>query len=386
MSQIRLFTVRFSLLFWVMAVAGCREGFPRPQTPPLQTSASTFTLPITEIINTQYGSMKSTITPTKSRTMRPILTTSDTLSPCPDTSIPELNTRIDASSAHRLKQFSCLTVGDVNQIAYSADGTFLAVSDARGVSFYDPHELTLISIIPSESIIRTFSISPNGKILATGSDDNLIRLWRISDGALFRTFKETAFSHSVIFSPDGDFLANGSSDWTINIFRISDGELLHTLIGHESSVTSVVFSPDGKTLASGSLDGFPRLWRVSDGMPIRHLYCPPSGRSGSIVAFSPDGKTLVAGYKVFQISDGNLLRSLEGETRKVKSIAFSPDGSLLTIASDEPVIRLWYVPSGVGPQLYGHTSGVTSIAFSPDGFLLASGSTDGTIRFWGVAE
>ncbi|NPA93572.1 MAG: WD40 repeat domain-containing protein, partial [Chloroflexi bacterium] len=196
-------------------------------------------------------------------------------------------------------------------------------------------------------------------LLASGSQDDTVRLWRVSDGVLVRTLEGHADGvYSVAFSPDGTLLASVSCSqrdeetWRcvkgeIQLWRVSDGTLVRTLEGYEYAVVSVAFSPDGTLLASGSRwDGTVQLWRVSDGA---------------------------------------LVRTLEGHTSSVESVVFSPDGTLLASGSWDKTVRLWRVSDGALVRiLEGHMAWVRSVAFSPDGTLLASGSDDGTIRLWGV--
>ena len=75
----------------------------------------------------------------------------------------------------------------------------------------------------------------------------------------------------------------------------------------------------------------------------------------------------------------------EGHTRKVYSVAFSPDGKTLASGCDDHTIKLWDVATGKNiATLSGHTNGVRSVAYSPDGKTLASGSSDKTIKLWDV--
>lgn len=103
---------------------------------------------------------------------------------------------------------------------------------------------------------------------------------------------------SVAFSPDGRLVASGSLDDTIKLWRVSDGQLVRTLTGH--SVSSVAFSPDGQLLASGSVDRTVRLWRVSDGQ-LRQVYDQETGSVFVLVGgvlsiqFSPSGEFFAYG-------------------------------------------------------------------------------------------
>ena len=185
--------------------------------------------------------------------------------------------------------------GSISEIAYSPDGTRLAVASSIGIWIYNAETGEEFDLLTGHtSGVNSVAFSSDGNTLASGSRDTTIRLWDINTGRPLRTLTgHTLWVNSVAFSPDGNTLASGSADGTIRLWNSTTGENIVTLEGHTEGVTSVAFSVDGRTLASGSFDDTVRLWNPTTGAHLATF----SGHKGDVnaIAFSPDGITLASG-------------------------------------------------------------------------------------------
>ncbi|CAE6443875.1 unnamed protein product, partial [Rhizoctonia solani] len=167
--------------------------------------------------------------------------------------------------------------------------------------------------------------------------------------------------------------------------------LRHSLLATWSlgdTVASTAFSPDGVSIALA----VGNTVVVIDASNGRRLFDPLQGHSREVrsVEFSPDGSRIVsASYdktiRVWDAKNGELLLGpLKGHNWHVTSAGFSPDGSRIVSGSDDKTVCVWNAQNGemvLGP-LKGHTNNVTSVQFSPDGTRIVSGSFDKTIRIW----
>ncbi|MEH2324039.1 MAG: serine/threonine-protein kinase [Nostoc sp.] len=291
----------------------------------------------------------------------------------------------------------------INSVAISPDGKTLASgSDDKTIKLWNLTTGEQIRTLPRQSFsVSSVAISRDGRTL-TSVSNKTIKLWNLATGEQIRTrtLPTESFSVSpVAISPDGKTLALVSDynlDGTsasyslyepIKLWNLATGEKIRTLIGHSDRVDFVAISPDGKTLVSSSQDDTIKLWNLPTGQQIRTL-------TGDFplfyVAFSADGKTLasvsVGGntIKLWNLATGEQIRTLTELSSMVSSVAFSPDGkTLASLTFGDETIKLWNLATGEEIHRFtGHSDAVNSIAFSPDGKTLVSASDDKNIKIW----
>ena len=271
----------------------------------------------------------------------------------------------------------------VTSVAFSPDGkTIASASDDGTVKLWNLDGQQLQTLDEHQDWVRSVAFSPDGKILASASDDGTVKLWNLNGQQL-----QTIHLHgvySITFSPDGKRIAGASDDGTVKLLNFHDQQL-QILQGHQDEVRSVAFSPDGKRIASGSDDGIVKLWNL-DGQQLQTL----DGHQDGIrsVAFSPDGKRIASGsldntVKLWNL-DGQQLQTLQGHQDWVYSVAFSPDGKTIASASADNTVKLWNLDGQELQTLYEHENRVYSVAFSPDGKTIASASEDNTVKLWNL--
>jgi eukaryotic-like serine/threonine-protein kinase len=203
--------------------------------------------------------------------------------------------------------------------------------------------------------VKSLAWSPDSKHIATGSDDQAVRVWTAitvtNDAVLLSYWHDPAKVYgfdvdTVAWSPDGKYIASGGEDRIVQISDATTGKIILTCTGHTASVNSLAWSPDGKYIVSASNDQTAQIW---------------------------DAAT------------GDMVWAYSGHTDSVNSVAWSPDSKYVASGSDDNTVQVWEATNGETIFTYrGHTARVNSVAWSSDGSRIASGSDDKTVQIWKV--
>lgn len=317
-------------------------------------------------------------------------------SPTPSPTIPPVKF-IDSPTVDSVEEKVRLNLSVVRAVAWHEDKlalsneTFVLIFDETALAMQDFRTSSLTWQAHPEEI-TSIVFNHDGSQLATGSEDNRVRLWDATTGKLlFNLGGHENDIYSVDFNLDSTILASCGVDGTIRLWDTTTGEEIAVLRGHTRSVEKLRFSPDGQYLASASSDRTLRLWDMETLETVRVF----EGHTDLVlsVAFSPDGKQVVSGsadrsIRLWDITSGEELISIAHPYGFVLDVVFNADGSLIVSAGADGAIRFWDTLTYAEVKtLRGHTNTVNSIEFNGDGRWLASGSArDGTLRLWTIVD
>lgn len=338
----------------------------------------------------------------------------------------------------RLGDHKTLPVGSnlLWKIAFAPDGkTLVCATDAGTVVLLDVQGRAGMVTLPGhKGGVYALALSPDGKTFVSGGEDHKIIFWNFLTRAAAGSVEDSSEVFSLAFSPDGKTLAAGNRHKEVTLWDVAKRERTGApLEGHVNSVFSVAFTPGGKNLISASLDKTTRRWDVATGKLIgdpligsgQAVYCVavhPDGNTiasgaeggvatiwdlenasviaeslglydvGSVAAVTTDGSTIaVADYKGnVSVLGTTINETFKANLKEVRSVAFSPDGTVLASVGDDNIIQLrtwngttWNTPK---PSLPTQPQSIDRIAFNPtDNNILASAQGDGSTLLWNLA-
>ena len=207
-------------------------------------------------------------------------------------------------------------------------------------------------------LIEGVVYSPNGKLVAIGSDDASVHLWDMSNPAdpkpIANVLKATNQILGMAFDPASKLLAAASADKNVYLWDISNPEvttLLATLGGFDSYAQNVAFSEDSKLLAAGAADSTVRVWDIH----------------------SPSKPVMLG-------------KPLAGPQNYVAALAFQPGSHLLAAVSLDSTAWIWDLTKPEQPKTYATLQAakgqLNTVSFSPDGRYLVSSGADLNVYIW----
>lgn len=332
----------------------------------------------------------STKDPTNSRTkhpkdsefpastqINPFLPQIKTLSP---QSAKESSFSVTKSFKAHTMAVSCLAIHPRKRIVASAS---------------DDHLWSLWGIPEGEMIITgkghtdwlsSCSFHPNGGCLATTSGDTTVRIWDIAKGHCMLTLEgHMHATWGCCFHSCGDFVASCSMDNTSKVWDLNSERCRHTLRGHVDSVNSIKFLPFSNILLTSSADKTLSLWDAQTGLCVQTFFGHKHSCNSAV--FNALGDTIAScdSYgvvKLWDLRNMSAMVTMDMGPQPSHQVAFSPNGRVLAVASNDRTVKLVEVASLHTSSLLGHNKTVQSVIFDHKGEYLMSAGSEGEIFIW----
>jgi WD40 repeat protein len=304
----------------------------------------------------------------------------------------------DVATGKEMRRFLAHPAG-VSWVQFGADGKTILSADHFSLRWSDlgtGQELRRLGGDPSageRGYGYPITATPEGQLVAAMSAERVGDCAiRVRDGKgkeLHQLEGHQGAVQALVFSPDHKMLASGGDDQSVRLWDITSGKQLHKLTGHDKGIRLLAFSPDGRLLVSASFDNTVRVWEIATGKNLARIQAALV--SGRPLAFAPDGKTLAVGnvsqIQLHETETGKLVRQWALPRRMVMALAFAPDGKTLASGCDEGPIRLWDPTTGQEiKRQTGHLGTVREAALAPDGTAVTTVSIDGSARGWDLAN
>lgn len=296
--------------------------------------------------------------------------------------------------------------GQLWSATFTPDGTGVLTVGGSEATIVDLKSQKATASFSPHGVVASANFSTDGKLVVTGSWDSSARIWDAATGEVIRKLASEnghpGYVLSASFSPDAasKFVLTSGDSGDVIVWDRATGEIVRKIIAHENSrVNHATFSPDGQLILTSSSDKTARLWKVADGQMVQEF----KGHAWPVMsaAFSDKGEWIITASedntaRVWEAASAKLLFELKGHTGNVNAVAFAPNTKHRAVtASQDGTVKIWDLSESMTDEaeetkeiltLDGHTREVTSVVFSPDGRNILTASQDGKAILWLAQE
>ena len=269
-------------------------------------------------------------------------------------------------------------LGSVKSIAFTPGQPvfFTSGADGKVYRWNSDSPANPQTIFEGNEIMEVISSSPDGRLLACGSDRSSIRIIPVSGGVAYELRGHTGKIKSLVFSPDGKYLYSSGLDGQVLIWDTETRQPEQLLTG-ENDVISLDISRSGRFLAGAFDNGTIGLWNLADGTASNTV----SSSNGvvNVVRFTDDD-LLAIGYlngmiELYDIENSRIANEIKGHNARVSDIRFNKSLDQMATSSMDGSVKIWNMTDLTEPPiaLNDNNGFVLALAFSPDGKLLLSG-------------
>jgi WD40 repeat protein len=274
---------------------------------------------------------------------------------------------------------------DVWEVAFSPDSSWFVTSGNPNAEVHDSGTGALRYQLPMGSLVSCVRVSPDGRRIATCTEQGSLRVWDSATGAPITPLIRVIEHHQDLsFSSDGRWICVGAPSDQIWILETETGKPVFPPFVVNATVVRSAITPDLKTLISVTVQGEVYFWSLPDGQPRgegRHkgvVWTARLSGNGAFLATASGDQTV----RIWEVSSGKVLHEFRSE-QAVYNAVFSPDARRLLIGSADRTARIIDIESGRQvSETMRHPGGVWFTQFSPDGRLVLTGDDSGAARLW----